>query len=269
LRSGTTPSTSRAGATSPSGPALVLANLGARPARGSASRTPATSGPSGSASSGSDALSMSVANRLQARLATSGSTLYRLTWKRAAMKSGRSYCLLRAVGLRISGTAATGWPSPTAKDCDSSGTSASNQGNTLTDAARMAGWATPQTHDAIGPKTTEQIEAMRLRGREKGHEPGVSNLNEQALLAGWATPSTGDWRTPPHSTRSERDGSPAGERLEAQAAHVIPGASLNGLPARTESRGLLNPRFSAWLQGIPPQWDMCAPPPTPRGRRAG
>jgi hypothetical protein len=163
-----------------------------------------------------------------------------------------------------------GWPSPTAKDCDSSGTSASNQGNTLTDAARMAGWATPQTHDAIGPKTMEQIEAMRLRGREKGHEPGVSNLNEQALLvAGWATPSTGDWRTPPHSTRSERDGSPAGERLEAQAAHVIPGASLNGLPAATESRGLLNPRFSGWLQGIPLTWDTCAPPPTPRAKRAG
>jgi hypothetical protein len=163
-----------------------------------------------------------------------------------------------------------GWPSPTAKDCDSSGTSASNQGNTLTDAARMAGWAIPQTHDAIGPKTMEQIEAMRLRGREKGHEPGVSNLNEQALLvAGWATPSTGDWRTPPHSTRSERDGSPAGERLEAQAAHVIPGASLNGLPAATESRGLLNPRFSGWLQGIPLTWDTCAPPPTPRAKRAG
>ena len=59
----------------------------------------------------------------------------------------------------------------------------------------------------------------------------------------------------------------AGERLEAQAAHVIPGASLNGLPASTESRGLLNPRFSAWLQGIPPEWDTCAPLPTRKARK--
>lgn len=50
--------------------------------------------------------------------------------------------------------------------------------------AQLAGWATPQSHDQHGPKTDEQIAAMRARGF------GVSNLNEQATLAASGTPTT-------------------------------------------------------------------------------
>jgi hypothetical protein len=47
-------------------------------------------------------------------------------------------------------------------------------------------WATPQAHDAQGPKTPEQIAAMRA----KGH--GVKNLNEQAC---WGTPTARDHKS--------------------------------------------------------------------------
>lgn len=90
------------------------------------------------------------------------------------------------------------------------------------------------------------------------------NLNDQAMLAGWATPATRDYRTPNHETYADRSGTTKGEQINNQVAHVIPGASLNGLDASTEGGGLLNPRFSAWLQGIPIAWDMCAPAKTPR-----
>lgn len=74
------------------------------------------------------------------------------------------------------------------------------QGNvaTMPLTAQVKAWATPQAHDAQGPKTPEQIEAMRARGF------GVKNLNEQVqtgklnprwvetlmnLPVGWTMPS--------------------------------------------------------------------------------
>jgi hypothetical protein len=65
------------------------------------------------------------------------------------------------------------------------------------DGSRQESWATPQAHDAQGPKTLEQIAVMRA----KGH--GVKNLNEQCngklnprwvetlmgLPIGWTMPS--------------------------------------------------------------------------------
>ena len=49
-----------------------------------------------------------------------------------------------------------------------------NRTHALQDQVQLASWATPQRHDGQGPKTPEQVEAMRA----KGH--GVCNLNEQA-----------------------------------------------------------------------------------------
>lgn len=50
-------------------------------------------------------------------------------------------------------------------------------------------WPTPQAHDAQGPKTQAQIQAMRERSGA-----GVSNLNEAVKL--WPTPNTQDHRPP-------------------------------------------------------------------------
>jgi hypothetical protein len=192
-----------------------------------------------------------------------------------------------------------GWPTPTEADSigsarhgysnDGMDRAAKNQrketltghpGTTLTDAARLAGWATPKAEDA----ESTGFSAKRL---ESGKTP--DNLHSQTKLlagwptpraqsqrgasetetreggadlqtvAGWATPASRDYRTPNHQTYEDRGGGPKGEQLNNQVAHCIPGASLSGSHAATGSLGLLNPAFSLWLIGAPATWLSCAP----------
>ena len=240
-----------------SGPAPVPASLSARQAKAAGLMTSGTYGRPGSGSSSSVALAELLGSRLTALTAGCGSTLYRLTWKRAATRSGRWYFLLRASAPRTSGTAATGWPTPNAGPQNDSDTKwearreicKERHGNngfglTLGMASQLAGWPTPKAEDA-------ESTGFSAKPLVAGKIPDNLHSASKLLLGGWATPSVGDYRTPPHQTRSQRDGSPAGECLEAQAAHVIPGASLNGSPAQTVGAGLLNPRMSLWLQGYP------------------
>ena len=76
---------------------------------------------------------------------------------------------------------------------------------------------------------------------------------------GWATPAKRDYRTPNHKSLKDRGGGSKGEQLQNQVAHLIPGASLSGLDVGTGKLGLLSPRMSLWLQGIPPAWLDHAP----------
>ena len=53
------------------------------------------------------------------------------------------------------------------------------------------------------------------------------------------------------------------------AAHLVGPARLTasgelqiGSTAETTNGGQLNPKFSLWLQGFPPEWESCAPPVT-------
>lgn len=100
----------------PSGLAPALANLSARQAKELGLLTSATSGLRSSGSSGTAALQRSLASRLQALLASSGSTLYTLTWRPRATPSGLRICALRASAPRTSGSASTGWVTPTTRD---------------------------------------------------------------------------------------------------------------------------------------------------------
>ncbi|EBN4546699.1 hypothetical protein DSP50_15245 [Salmonella enterica] len=77
------------------------------------SMTPATCGPHGTSSLRSAHLTLSLVNRLQARTASHGSTLYNLTWKRRNTPSLLSIFALRASVHRTSGNASSGWPTPT------------------------------------------------------------------------------------------------------------------------------------------------------------
>jgi hypothetical protein len=88
-------------------------------------------------------------------------------------------------------------------------------------------WATPQAHDAQGPKTPEQIEAMRA----KGH--GVKNLNEQAC---WGTPTA----------RDHKSGRGNEEREYKELTPMV---------ERTQT-GKLNPRWVETLMGLPVGWVM-------------
>jgi hypothetical protein len=104
-------------------------------------------------------------------------------------------------------------------------------------------WATPQAHDAQGPKTPEQIAAMRA----KGH--GVKNLNEMVT---WPTPSA-----------SCDQGGPSG--LAGGSGNR---KKLNSMLSREEAKamgcGKLNPRWVETLMGLPVGWVMpsCASPVT-------
>jgi hypothetical protein len=105
----------------------------------------------------------------------------------------------------------------------------------LADQAKREQWATPQAHDAQGPKTPEQIAVMRA----KGH--GVKNLNEQAC---WGTPTARDHK----SGRGNED---------RQYKELTP-------MVERQQGGKLNPRWVEALMGLPIGWVMpsCTSPQT-------
>ena len=72
--------------------------------------TSGTSGPLSTGSSNSADLTSFLESRLQAKTASLGSTLYRLTWKRRATPQGRQIPALRASARRTYGSGSTGAP---------------------------------------------------------------------------------------------------------------------------------------------------------------
>ena len=164
-----------------------------------------TSGPSGSDSSMPADLLSSLASRLVARTASSGSTLYSMIWKKRITPAKHSISRLVASARRTDDSVFTSSPTPVKEDVRSLARHGymieGNQGTTLLDAARLtaempAPYPTPQAqaHDHACPKTPEQIEEMRARApkRLSGGPPGISNLNEvvlQMIPAAYPTPN--------------------------------------------------------------------------------
>ena len=116
--------------------------------------TSATSGLSGSISSASAALQLSLVNKLKQRLTTAGSTLFKLTWKEKTTPAGRSVSLLRASALRTSGSDSTSWPTPTTS-CQNLGSATRDErdrknGKSLADVTFLVGWPTTSTRDHKG-----------------------------------------------------------------------------------------------------------------------
>ena len=125
----------------------VLANLSAREARSLGLLMSGICGRRGTTSSESETLRLCLASRLRARLASRGSTLFRLTWKERATPAGRSISALRGSAHHTSGNACGSWPTPTAQDAIGSRNATSSRrqgsrhhgGGTLTDAACLHG----------------------------------------------------------------------------------------------------------------------------------
>ncbi len=251
LPAGVTPSGSLAGPmTDPSGPAPAHASRSPRRAKGKAPTTSATSGQSSSILSASAALSMSLASRLQTRLATVGSMEYRQTWNRKVTPSGRLFWAHTASAHRTPASDFTGWPTCTVNDATGSAYTYSRGDHSkpvlkLPGAAQLTGWPTPCSQD--GPKG--------------GPNQGADRLPGAAALAGWPTPKARD-----HHTEGRGQFSPS----LASVAELVFGVTSESFTASTEKRGALAPEFSRWLMGFPAAWDSCgatAMQSSPRSRR--
>lgn len=116
------------------------ANLSARQAKALGLLTSGTYGPPHIGLSASAALSWSLASNLAALTRTTGSTLYKLTWKPWAMPSGRLRFRLRASARRTRETVLIGWPTPIASNGRGAG-NFNRQGGKPSDSGVISGLA--------------------------------------------------------------------------------------------------------------------------------
>lgn len=207
-----------------------------------------TSGTYGRTSTGlsaSAALQSSLENRLRAKTASLGSTLYKLTWKERVTPAGRSIPALRASARPISDSGSTGsefvnkavqargretevgslittgWPTPQSRDGSHGGGSASRamgegrHGSNLDDFVMLVGWGTPTASEPGGSG-----EAYVARSIEKTGNSAPTMLAHQVPLATWNTPRA-------------TDGSKGGPN---QAGGALPAdAALSGWPTPTST----------------------------------
>ena len=209
------------------GPDLARASLSARQAQALGLLTSGTCGQPGITSSTSSALRSCLVSRLQAAMASAGSTLYTLTWKHRTTPASLSIFALRASARRISDSDFSSWVTPSTrdwKDTPGMATEAAD-GRTRLDQlprqAQMTGWPTAKASDGTGGG-----QAARATGSTKHG----ANLNDFAMLAGWPTPKSCDGK-----------GNTYQQTEDCRRWELRISAALSGWPTPTVSDSLRHP----------------------------
>lgn len=206
-----------------SGPGAAPASPSARQDRAADSQTSATYGRSGSGSSASAALCLSLGNRLRARLLSFGSMEYALTWKERVTPSGRVILAQRASALPTSDRDSTGWPTASAGDSQR-GETPMGRGETnpsLNSAAALVGWPTPCTPSGGRSVSVEKMDAT---GKTTDGRKHSASLEHAVKFSGWPTP-----RTPTGGAESTERKQELG-RTESGAGDLQAAAQLAGWP---------------------------------------
>ena len=230
LASGALPSEAQGGrTTSPFGQDHVRASLSAAQANGQGLLTSGICGPIGTTSSKSAALQQSLESRLQAKTASAGSTLYKLTWKQRTTPLGRSISARRASVPRTSGNVSGSWPTPTTRDHKGGYQGGRiRNGKFSTDtldvtAQLTVGWVTPTSMTG-----GTNVAPSHLSGKHGW------NTGAQAQLTGWPTPN---------ATNNGRGEEPDAKIKRGMNAGLNPAdaARLTGWPTPTATERNANP----------------------------
>jgi hypothetical protein len=261
------------------GQALAPASPSRQQAREKEKQTNDICGQHSFPSSASVNLTASLGSRLVQTLGTAGSMEYALTWKKRVTPSGLRVYRLLARAHRISASDCSGllfgYPTPEAgcfgmadaerllarraatKERTGNG---NGFGLTLGQMVPLVfGYPTCEASDATGGRVSKEIGGMRPSGAKR-----AVTLGTVVSLFGWATTAARDAKGAnklPHSAR--RGVGKTEDQLPNQAVHLVPcepGTDSESSSAGTASPGAsLNPWFSAWLMGYPPEWMGCLP----------
>lgn len=210
------------------GQAVAPASHSAQPERKKATAMSDTYGRIGLGSSESADLQRYLESRLQAQLPLDGWMQSLMIWKRKRTPALRQYCQLAVSTSRTSGT-------------------------------DYGLWLTPNAMDSLPPRSQEAKERQFQTTRKGRSTPAT--LREQVNPAMWPTPSSLDWKDSQGMTAQRKDGRGRHDQLP----RLIPS---NGLNAKTENCGQLNPEFVFWLMGFPDEWLALRPEVTPSRRKS-
>jgi hypothetical protein len=235
-----------------------------------------------------------LGSKLQTRLEKAGSMEYQQTWSQKVTPAGRPYWAHTASARRTSDKGCTGWPTTGAGDekWRISTTKAAERRATsghqisLECAAHLAGWPTPDTCAGGTGPSQKNRHAMRLQDavlgwttpnardykdsaspealiRAMDSEKGSANLPRQvATIVGWCSPTVTDASRGVLPPRPHDTGVPLSQQVAGLTTKPSPAET--GKPVASH----LNPHFSRWLMGFPPEWCDCAVTATPSSRKS-